>query len=383
MFIVVTGTRCAGKATIQDYLAFQKGFTILLVEPEAVDPFTSVPTGGSPPILSGTSPKTLIMPTRPAMLDYVTRNWQTDFVTTALDGTRPEILAEFTRRPFCTVLHVDAPVLLRWQRAQDKATALGDTPAPSLEQFLIRHDNLVFGESWADPDDELVIPTRALLGIAPRQSAPIAFASSPPTASVPTTPGQGRPLIRPTQRPSLIASAHLVNLRISNRFSTKEALYAHLDGLDIIRPDRLRPSWDDYFMTLAELASRRSNCMKRRVGAILVRAHHIVATGFVTNVRRAGFADELNKSRYNGTSRGLTNCRDGGCPACNLRRIPGEEKLNECICLHAEENALLEAGRDRVSGSTLYCNTCPCLRCSVKIIQTGVKEVVYNHSYKV
>jgi len=56
----------------------------------------------------------------------------------------------------------------------------------------------------------------------------------------------------------------------------------------------------------------------------------------------------------------------------------------ECVCLHAEENALLEAGRDRVGkGSVLYCNTCPCLKCTIKIIQTGVECVVYNLSYKV
>lgn len=111
--------------------------------------------------------------------------------------------------------------------------------------------------------------------------------------------------------------------------------------------------------------------------------------GLLAPVTLLAFVDTIHRSlfyvldRYNGTARGLANCKDGGCAACNLRRIAGEEKLNECICLHAEENALLEAGRDRVFGSILYCNTCPCLRCSVKIIQTGVKEVVYNFSYKV
>jgi len=118
-------------------------------------------------------------------------------------------------------------------------------------------------------------------------------------------------------------------------------------------------------MTLASLASHRSNCMKRRVGAILVRNNRIVATG------------------YNGTPRGLLNCNEGGCAHCN-----GTSQANgvplECVCLHAEENALLEAGRDRVGDeAVLYCNTCPCLKCTIKIIQTGVKKVVYNLSYKV
>ena len=56
--------------------------------------------------------------------------------------------------------------------------------------------------------------------------------------------------------------------------------------------------------------------------------------------------------------------------------------LATCLCIHAEENALLEAGRERVGGgAVLYCNTCPCLTCSIKIVQVGITEVVYNQSY--
>ncbi|ETW75816.1 hypothetical protein HETIRDRAFT_330049 [Heterobasidion irregulare TC 32-1] len=153
-----------------------------------------------------------------------------------------------------------------------------------------------------------------------------------------------------------------VTLRVINHFDSVQALHSYLDDLDLLNPDRLRPSWDTYFMTLASLASMRSNCMKRRVGAILVKNNRIVATG------------------YNGTPRGLKNCNEGGCARCN-----GTSTLKEdCLCLHAEENALLEAGRDRIGdGAVLYCNTCPCLTCTVKIVQTGVKEVVYSFSYKV
>ncbi|KAH9982804.1 cytidine deaminase-like protein [Lactifluus volemus] len=151
-----------------------------------------------------------------------------------------------------------------------------------------------------------------------------------------------------------------VTLQVVNNFDTVSALRSHLDEMNILDPDRLRPSWDSYFMTLASLASMRSNCMKRRVGAILVRNKRIIATG------------------YNGTPLGLPNCNEGGCPRCN-----SSDERESCLCLHAEENALLEAGRERVGEATLYCNTCPCLTCTVKIVQTGVKEVVYNLSYKV
>lgn len=138
-----------------------------------------------------------------------------------------------------------------------------------------------------------------------------------------------------------------------------------LDNRKKSNPDEanppLRPDWDTYFMKLATLAASRSNCMKRRVGCVIVRESRVIATG------------------YNGTPRHLTNCFNGGCPRCN----DGDSKnLHTCLCLHAEENALLEAGRDRVgSNATLYCDTCPCLTCSVKIVQTGITEVVYSQSY--
>lgn len=103
--------------------------------------------------------------------------------------------------------------------------------------------------------------------------------------------------------------------------------------------------------------------MKRRVGCVIVRENRVIATG------------------YNGTPRHLTNCNEGGCSRCNKGQGSGA-LLATCLCLHAEENALLEAGRDRIRGeSVLYCNTCPCLTCSIKIVQSGIKEVVYAQSY--
>ncbi|EIW69528.1 hypothetical protein TREMEDRAFT_30583 [Tremella mesenterica DSM 1558] len=155
----------------------------------------------------------------------------------------------------------------------------------------------------------------------------------------------------------------LAQVHVYNNFPTVDAFWTYLDQLDLLDQERLRPGWDTYFMTLASLASHRSNCMKRRVGALLVRSKRILSTG------------------YNGTPRGTKNCNQGGCRRCN-GSARGGEALDECLCLHAEENALLEAGRDRIgSDAVLYCNTCPCLRCSVKIVQCGVREVVYNQSY--
>ncbi|OBA26881.1 hypothetical protein HANVADRAFT_24366 [Hanseniaspora valbyensis NRRL Y-1626] len=133
-----------------------------------------------------------------------------------------------------------------------------------------------------------------------------------------------------------------------------------------------RPSWDEYFMQLANLASTRSNCMKRKVGCCIVSKNKVVATG------------------YNGTPRNLTNCFSGGCKRCNIGSmnlngngaVKNVHTLGTCFCLHAEENALLEAGNIRIdSDCVLYCDTCPCITCSVKIVQAGIGEVVYSQSY--
>lgn len=155
---------------------------------------------------------------------------------------------------------------------------------------------------------------------------------------------------------------HISHLHIINN-STSDSLKGQLDALEITNPHRLRPDWPDYFMKMADLAAHRSNCMKRRVGCVIVtHDNRVIATG------------------YNGTPRNFTNCNEGGCARCNNPST--SNSLSTCLCLHAEENALLEAGRARIeSGSILYCNTCPCLTCSIKIVQSGIKKVVYSQSY--
>jgi len=92
----------------------------------------------------------------------------------------------------------------------------------------------------------------------------------------------------------------------------------------------------------------------------------IIATGYIFILPARLYLSSVCSS-YNGTPLGLMNCNEGGCPQCN-----SSDEHASCLCLHAEENALLEAGRERIGGATLYC--------TVKIVQTGVKEVVYNLS---
>jgi dCMP deaminase len=125
-----------------------------------------------------------------------------------------------------------------------------------------------------------------------------------------------------------------------------------------------RPSWDDYFMNIAREVARRSNCMKRHVAAVVVKDKRIISTG------------------YNGTPRGTTNCDEGGCKRCNAYGKSGAG-LGDCVCSHAEENAIVQAAFHGVSlkGATIYSTFSPCIMCTKMIINSGIKEVVYNLDY--
>ena len=127
-----------------------------------------------------------------------------------------------------------------------------------------------------------------------------------------------------------------------------------------------RPSWDRYFMDIAEVASRRSNCSRRRVAAVIVRDHRVISTG------------------YNGTPRGVRNCCDGGCPRC-ASDVPSGTAISECLCSHGEENAIVQAAYNGImlKGATLYTTFSPCLLCAKMIINAGIVEVVYHQHYTI
>lgn len=167
----------------------------------------------------------------------------------------------------------------------------------------------------------------------------------------------------PTKQ-NLDACARMADYKVSNN-GTIDNLHAELTNLFTkLLMNAARPSWDEYFMRIAKVVASRSNCMKRKVAAVIVKDGRVISTG------------------YNGTPRGTTNCNEGGCPRCNAFDSSGKN-LTECYCSHAEENAIVQSSYHgiRISDSSLFTTFSPCLLCTKMIINSGVKEVVYNESY--
>ncbi|KAI1850774.1 hypothetical protein JX266_004056 [Neoarthrinium moseri] len=330
MLIGICGAKCAGKSTVAQYLIEHHGFKKLHLElsedktsqngVKGTAPSDSEETGpavngghvASLPYHTRNSPPSHTFTTTAALLDFVTKSWRSRWVITSIPNEA--VLDALARRPFFILISVDAPLTVRWRRHQARHAASSPpspTTAMSLEDFVAESDAHLYAAAG---------------GVLPLMSR--------------------------------------ATIRLLNTSGDLAHLYATLGKLDLTDGDRLRPSWDAYFMSLSSLAARRSNCMKRAVGCVLVGpSRRVVSTG------------------YNGTPRGVRNCGEGGCPRCNSGETSGVS-LATCLCLHAEENALLEAGRERIrEGSVLYCNTCPCLTCSIKIVQVGISEVVYNQGY--
>lgn len=127
---------------------------------------------------------------------------------------------------------------------------------------------------------------------------------------------------------------------------------------------RKRPSWHQYFMDIAECVARRSTCIRRSVGAIIVKDRRILATG------------------YNGAPRSMAHCTDIGCLRDELG-VPSGERHELCRGIHAEQNAIIQAAMHGVSirDATLYCTTFPCIICAKMIINAGIRTVYYKYPY--
>ncbi|CDJ62836.1 deoxycytidylate deaminase, putative [Eimeria necatrix] len=230
------------------------------------------------------------------------QHWDSSFVVLGFETL--EQVKIFRKRPIFVLLAVDAPILTRLERAA----------ATDVSAFLAQEDKLMFGTDTEKAGNGIYACMR---------------------------------------------QADAIVLGDGDLWSLKQKLLR----LDLANPDRHRPCWDAYFIRLASLAASRANCLKRRVGAIVVRSNRLVSTG------------------YNGTHSGARNCLEGGCRRCRDSEVHAGRQLEACCCIHAEANALLEAGRERCLGGTLYVTCLPCLSCAKLTIQAGIDCVVYAESY--
>jgi len=125
-----------------------------------------------------------------------------------------------------------------------------------------------------------------------------------------------------------------------------------------------RPGWDEYFMEITRLVARRSTCLRRQVGAVVVKDRNILASG------------------YNGVPTGITHCAETGCLRVKLN-VPSGERHELCRGLHAEQNAIIQAAKHgtNIDGATLYSTTMPCIICAKMIINAGIRRVVYEEGY--
>lgn len=127
----------------------------------------------------------------------------------------------------------------------------------------------------------------------------------------------------------------------------------------------MRASWDEYFMEIAEIVKTRSTCLRRQVGAVIVKDNRIITTG------------------YNGAPSGTSHCTDKGTCQRIEMNIPSGERHELCRALHAEQNAIIQAANIGVStdGGTLYVTLQPCVICAKMAINAGIKKIVYKGAY--
>jgi dCMP deaminase len=296
----LTGTLCSGKSSIAEYLQICYGFQIVNLDSKALYPELS-----SKPYVEDSDEVTYREEAARCVLHSLEENMQTNYVVFPITLARE--LEVFRQSTSFMLIGVDGPVAKRFEHYKKKYSKA----KTSVQDFCKLDDKVNYGlENYPSNVYECVY----------------------------------------------IADKVLLNC------SEQEDLHAQLRALDVLNPEHLRPNWDTYFIRLAELASTRSNCMKRPIGAIIVKDHRIVATG------------------YNGTPYGTINCCEGGCERCNSGAREGT-KLDLCACVHAEANAILHAGRLASVGGTLYTSTFPCLACSKTVIQAGITRIVYHKSY--
>ncbi|MFH1854219.1 MAG: dCMP deaminase family protein [Candidatus Omnitrophota bacterium] len=125
-----------------------------------------------------------------------------------------------------------------------------------------------------------------------------------------------------------------------------------------------RPDWDEYFLKMAYLVAERSTCMRHHVGAVIARNKRILTTG------------------YNGAASGIKDCLQLGCMR-NEKGIPSGERHEICRAIHAEQNAIIQAGLHgiNIADSTVYCTHSPCILCAKMLTNCKIRKFVTSGFY--
>ncbi|HXE30912.1 MAG TPA: deaminase [Terriglobales bacterium] len=314
MVIGLTGTNGSGKTTLAEHLK-SAGFAYLSLSDElraelkvkGLEPTREHLIECGNGLRRQFGRDVLAVRTRARIADE--RNYVVDSIR------HPDEVRALRQLPGFLLLHVEAPIEVRYERARARGDAR--TPA-SFEQFV-------------------ELEQREMAGVDPEAQ---------------NLPGC-----------AALADAVLVNNGTVSELTARaeEVIRGWLEsqaGTDG------RPGWDEYFMRIARIVALRSNCLKRKVASIIVRDRRIISTG------------------YNGTPRGVRNCNQGGCPRCSSLAVSGT-RLDECVCSHGEENAIVQAAYHGIAikGATLYTTLSPCLQCTKMIINAGIVEVVFNAHY--
>lgn len=310
MVIGLTGANGSGKTTLAEHLK-EKGFYYLSLSDEIR---VELEKEGVPPTRENLIEKGNwlrrtygldALAARTVQRIQPDRNYVVDSIR------HPREIQTLRTLPGFRLLHVEAPLELRYRRAVDR----GGARAPqSLQEFAALEQR---ERSGADPDAQ-----------------------------------------------NLDAAAAAADATVNNDGDLAGFTARAEAQIVAWMRDQPRPDWDEYFLRIARIVAMRSNCVKRKVAAIIVKDRRIISTG------------------YNGTPRGVANCNQGGCPRCNAL-APSGTRLDECVCSHGEENAIVQAAYHGIAikDSTLYSTFSPCLQCTKMIINAGIREVVYNAQY--
>ncbi len=316
MIIGLTGAYCAGKGTVAEYLK-TKGFYYTSLS-DVIREFltkTNTPITRDSLIARGNDLRNICGPS--ILADLILNKIEKDQgINYSIDSIRNQYeIGSLRKNPEFFLFNIDAPIDLRFKRMSSRTRNENDPK--TLEDF-VAHEAV---ENSINPLYQQIKECQKL--------ADITITNDSKTEDL---------------YPKIDAALNSLLPEITKRFK--------------------RPSWDESWVGVAKEVEKRSNCIKRKVGAVIVKDNNYISSG------------------YNGTPRGTKNCYEGGCPRCNSFTKSGAN-YDECLCVHAEINAIEQSNKSERRDATMYVSLAPCLGCAKTIVNSGIKEIVYYREFPI